>query len=154
MSANQVDGLKEALRALREIDPALRKEFTENAKRIGDPIVQAAKSNYNDSLIPSGTRRRWVQRGRNLFPFTTAKARSGVKVQVKQQKIAVVQTNPAAAIYEFAGNSNSLGRAFSARGRQPARVMWPAADSKVNAIQNEMKQLLEAVERYIQKGLD
>lgn len=160
MAGATVKGVKEAAKTLRRIDPELRKEFNDNVKRIAAPIVDAAKANYNESLVPSGTKRVWSQKGRKLFPFSIARARSGVRSKVdtrnrSRSSIKVVQSNPAAAIYEFAGarTHNRLGQAFSTRGRQPARVMWPTAESKIDAVTANMKDLVRDVERYIQKEL-
>lgn len=158
--AAEVKGVKEAAKALRRIDPELRKDFNREVKRIAAPIVDAAKANYNDYLIPSGTRRVWTQRGRQLFPFTVAKARQGVRPKVdtrsrSRSSIKVVQSNPAAAIFEFAGakTDNKLGRAFSTKGRRPARVMWPSAEARIDAVTDEMKKLVRDVEKLVQKEL-
>jgi len=160
MAGATVTGVKEAAKTLRRIDPELRKEFNDNVKRIAAPIVDAAKANYNEALVPSGTKRVWSQKGRKLFPFSIARARSGVRPKVdtrnrSRSSIKVVQSNPAAAIYEFAGarTHNRLGQAFSTRGRQPARVMWPTAEAKIDAVTANMKDLVRDVERYIQKEL-
>lgn len=158
--AAEVKGVKEAAKALRRIDPELRKDFNREVKRIAAPIVDAAKANYTDYLIPSGTRRVWTQRGRQLFPFTVAKARQGVRPKIdtrsrSRSSIKVVQSNPAAAIFEFAGakTDNKLGRAFSTKGRRPARVMWPAAEARIDAVTDEMKKLVKDVEKLVQKEL-
>lgn len=158
--AAEVQGVKETAKALRRIDPELRKDFNKNVRRIAAPIVDAAKANYHDYLIPSGTRRVWSQRGRQIFPFTVGKARSGVRTKVdtrqrSRSSIKVVQSNPAAAIYEFAGakTDNKLGRAFTTKGRRPARVMWPAAEAKIGPVTEEMKRLVEDVEKLVQKEL-
>lgn len=160
MSRTEIEGVQETIKTLGQIDPQLRKEFDANVKRIAAPIVDAAKAKYQDSMIPSGTRRAWGQGGRTLFPFTVAKARSGVKPTISTSKrkastITVSQMNPAAAIYEFAGaaSANPLGAAFSAKGRGPARVMWPTADANLGGVESEMVKLVESVERYIEKGL-
>lgn len=158
--AAEVKGVKDTAKALRRIDPELRKEFTREVRRIAAPIVDAAKANYSDQLIPSGARRTWTQRGRKLFPFTVSKARQGVRAKVdtrsrSRSSIKVVQSNPAAAIYEFAGakTDNKLGRAFSTRGRRPARVMWPTAETRIPMVVDEMKDLVKDVEKLVQKEL-
>lgn len=158
--AVEVEGAKEAIKALRRIDPELRKDFNREVRRIAAPIVDAAKANYNDYLIPSGTRRVWTQRGRQLFPFTVTKARQGVRAKPdtrarSRSVIKVVQSNPAAAIFEFAGSAsdNKLGRAFTNKGRRPARVMWPAAEAKVGAVTDEMRELIKDVEKLVSKEL-
>lgn len=158
--AAEVKGVKETAKALRRIDPELRKEFNREVRRIAAPIVDAAKANYSDQLIPSGTRRAWSQRGRQIYPFTVTKARQGVRAKVdtrarSRSSIKVVQSNPAAAIYEFAGakTDNKLGRAFNTKGRKPARVMWPSAESRIGDVTDEMKKLAKDVEKLVQKEL-
>lgn len=160
MAGAQVRGVKEAAKTLRRIDPELRKEFNANVKRIAAPIVDAAKRNYDESLIPSGTRYKWTQNGRQKFPFQASKARSGVRTKVDtrnkaRSSIKVIQANPAAAIYEFAGarTDNRLARAFNSKGRRPARVMWPAAEANIGAVTSKMKELVEDVEKMIAKEL-
>lgn len=160
MAGAQVRGVKEAAKTLRRIDPELRKEFNANVKRIAAPIVDAAKASYDESMIPSGTRYKWTQGGRQKFPFTAAKARSGVRTKIDtrnkaRSSIKVIQTNPAAAIYEFAGSrkDNRLSRAFNSKGRRPARVMWPAAEANIGAVTSQMKKLVADVERMIAKEL-
>lgn len=160
MAGETVQGVKEAAKALRQIDPELRKEFNANVRQITAPIVDAAKASYTDSLIPSGTRRVWSQRDRKLFPFTAAAARRGVRTKIdtrarSRSSIKIVQANPAAAIYEFAGDRtpNKLGEAFSRKGRTPARVMWPAAEHNINGVTDQMKALVKDVEKLIDKEL-
>ena len=158
--AVRVEGAKEAIKTLRKIDPELRKEFNAEVRRIAAPIVDAAKANYTDTMIPSGTRRSWSQRGRKLFPFTVTKARQGVRAKPdtrarSRSVIKVVQSNPAAAVYEFAGDAtdNKLGRAFTSKSRAPARVMWPVAETKVGAVTDEMEDLIKNVEKLVSKEL-
>lgn len=160
MPAEVIRGVKETAKTLRRIDPELRKEFNDNVKQITSPIVDAAKASYSPSQVPSGTLRVWTQRGRKIFPFSIARAKSGVRSKVdtrsrSRSSIKVVQANPAAAIYEFAGDAtdNALGRAFTRKGRRPARVMWPAAERNIRPVQDEMKRYVKEVERDIEKAL-
>jgi len=158
--AAEVQGVKETAKALRRIDPELRKEFNREVKRIAAPITDTAKAAYADYLIPSGTRRVWTQRERQIYPFTVAKARRGIRTKVDTSRsarssIKVIQANPAAAIYEFAGakTDNPLGRAFSSKGRTPARIMWPSAEAKLALVIDEMRDLAKEVEKLVQKEL-
>lgn len=156
----QIRGLKEAAKTLRQIDPEMRKVFNKNVREIAKPITDAAKSNYNDAVIPSGTRRNWQQGGRVKFPLVASRARSGVRVKIDtrartRSAIKIVQANPAAAIMEFAGtrSRNKLGNAFSAKGRQPARIMWPAADLHLPQVQDNLVDYLKEVEDTINREL-
>jgi len=155
-----VYGVKESAKALRRIDPELRKEFDRKVREIASPIIDQAKSNYSEHIIPSGTRRVWSQNGRKLFPFTVSKARQGIRTKVdtsnrNRSAISVIQLNPAAAIFEFAGvaTDNSLGRAFTAKGRRPARVMWPAFYAKQDQVTGRIEDLVVEVEQLIEREL-
>lgn len=150
----QIVGAKEAIRYLGQVDKELRKEFTREAKQIAQPLVTAAQSKYPERFL-SGMVRAWSQKGRQLFPYNQGKARRGVKVQVSSSRrqaavVTVVQKDPAASIIEFAGKKDASP--FSARlsqaSRPPARVMWPAAESKYRDVQAEME---DAVDRVVTK---
>ena len=66
-TTTQVHGVREAIIALRRIDPELRKQFNRDVKAIAAPVVDAAKGDY--PVMPlSGMSRAWSQRGRQLFP--------------------------------------------------------------------------------------
>ena len=45
----QIEGVKEAVRALRKIDPEMRKIFNANVKAVVEPMTSAMKSNYDDA---------------------------------------------------------------------------------------------------------
>ena len=156
----QIRGLKEAAKTLRQIDPEMRKVFNKNVREIARPVTEAAKAKYDESRIPSGTRRSWQQRGRTIFPFVASRARSGVRVKIdtrsrSRSAIKIVQANPAAAIYEMAGKrgSNGLARAFDSKGPTPARVMWPAAELHLPQVQDNLVEYLKEVEDTINREL-
>ena len=100
-------GLKEAIRSLNKIEPGLRKEFTAQATRIAQPAIQEAQRGYQREYL-SGMARKWTQNGKKIFPFSVAKAVSGVKLKVDASREAVsliyiTQTNVGAAVFEAAG---------------------------------------------------
>jgi hypothetical protein len=83
----EIEGVKEAVRALRKIDPAMRKTFNANVKAVVAPMTQAMQSNYDDARFPSGTKRKWGTqavgaKARKINPLTAAAARRGVKVKI------------------------------------------------------------------------
>ena len=156
----QIRGFKEAAKTLRQIDPEMRKVFNANVREIAKSVTEAAKANYSETQIPSGTRRAWQQGGKAKFPFTASKARSGVRVKIDtrtrtRSAIKIVQANPAAAIYEMAGkrSNNGLARAFDSKGRRPARVMWPAAELHLPQVQDNLVEYLKEVEDTINREL-
>ena len=114
----QVAGAKQAINSLRKIDPQLQKDFKQNVNEIAAPAVQAGANSYEEVPL-SRMGYRWTQRGRNLFPFTVAKARAGVRAKIDTRKratafILIEQMNPAAAIFETAGRKtqNRLGQSL------------------------------------------
>lgn len=157
MTTIRVEGVKETIKTLGEIDPELKKAFTRDAKKIAKPIVDAAKASYAGKNFPSGTRRRWSQKGRDLFPLDSQKAAKGMTSSVSTSRrnasaIVVIQKNPGAAIFEFA-QSGGLGAAFSAKNGGTPRVVWPAAESQLPNVSSEMEKLVESASRTIQERL-
>jgi len=63
----EVVGAKDAIKALRKLDPELRKQFNRDAKQIVAPIVEDGKNAYPERLL-SGMERSWTQRGNQKFP--------------------------------------------------------------------------------------
>jgi len=158
----EVKGGKEALKTLRRIDPEARKQFLKDAKKIADPIISAAKNNYPTEAL-SGMSRNWrTKQGRELFPYSQAKARRNVQLKLDTRArsgglIKVVQKDVAASIYEVAGRKNP-GSAFNARlsakTRRPSRALWPAAETNLSKVQAEMLDALREVERLITRELE
>jgi hypothetical protein len=163
----KIEGVKDTVKALRRIDPELRKEFNIKVQAIAAPMTDAMKAEYSDNRFPSGTKRKWTvgktgdNKGRTVFPLTAAKAQKGVKVKINtsyrdRNAFYVMQANPAAAIFDMAGkkNLNGLGNAFTSKFQQPSRVMWPVAERKLNEVQDGIKDLVEDTEKVIQKEVD
>lgn len=148
----EIVGAKDAIKALRKIDPELRKQFNRDAKAIVQPIIDDAKKAYPAQLL-SGMTRKWTQRGNQKFPYDVRKAQRGLKFKADTSRragsvIRVTQMDPAASIIEFAGkNPNALGDRLDAWGR-PGRFLWPAAERQLPKVTAEMEQaVLDAVRR-------
>jgi hypothetical protein len=106
--------------------------------------------------------RNWTQNGSKKFPFSLARAMSGVKLKVDASReatslIYIQQTNAGAAIWEAAGRktSNSLGNNL---GDIPApnhtRNLGPAVFRKRKEIEREMLQASKEAMRLVQRELD
>jgi hypothetical protein len=111
---SEITGVKETIKALRRIDPELRKEFNAKYKDAVSPMTNAAKAVYDDQRFPSGTKRTWAPGGRKIFPLTAAKAKTGVKPKINTSyrggtALYVMQANPAAAVFDIAGRSTGFG---------------------------------------------
>ena len=160
----EIEGVKEAVRALRKIDPEMRKTFNANVKAVVAPMTSAMQSNYDDMRFPSGTKRKWGTqavgaKARKINPLTAASARRGVKVKIDTGRksgaaFTVMQTNPGAAIFDVAGNGTPLGRAFTSKfGRSSSRVMWPNAEVHLDDVRKNLVELIEEIEQDISREL-
>lgn len=157
----QVEGVKETLKALRRLDPELRKEFNRNARQLVKPITDLAKSKY--TVLPlSGFRRRWTTGGRTLTPITIGRFRGGVTFKVDTSKkrssvFLVRQNNAVAAIYDMAGRSNrgnQLDQSLQAAGWGTAsRVMWPAAEARIGEVRGALNDLVKEAEKIVERGM-
>jgi hypothetical protein len=155
----EMTGLKEAIRSLNKIEPGLRKEFTAQATRIAQPAILEAQRGYQREYL-SGMARKWTQNGKKIFPFSVAKAVSGVKLKVDASReatslIYITQTNVAAAVFEAAGraNQNRLGDSLGQLRPGTTRVLGPAVFRKRKEIEREMQSASQAVINRVEKEL-
>ena len=155
----EIVGVKQAINDLRKIDPQLQKDFKADATAIAQPAINAGKAVYKE-LPLSGMKYKWTQRDRKLFPFTTAKAVSGVRMRFDTRRnavgvILIEQKDPAAAIFETAGraNSNKLGNALGFVGAGRTRLIGPAIYKARRGIEADMQKMILKTIRTVQKDL-
>jgi hypothetical protein len=146
----EVKGVKDAIKYLNQVEPGYRKAFLANMTTIARPMTNAAKLEYSDDRFPSGTKRNWSPKGRQVFPLSASKAVSGVGVAVNTKKrgaaFSVIQKNPAAAIFDIAGrkNVNPLGTAFNTKfGVSASRVMYPTFEANISKITEEVQKVVD-----------
>jgi len=156
----QVNGVKDAVKYLNQVEPGYRKAYVANMKQIAKPMTDAMQSQYDDSKFPSGTKRNWSPGGRQVFPLSASKAVRGVGVRVNSKKrgaaFSVMQKNPAAAIFDIAGraNVNPLGNAFSNKfGRSASRVIWPVFEARISDLTTEVQKVVDGVMAEVNKNL-
>lgn len=163
MSTNttiEVTGLKEAIRSLNKVEPGLRKEFVQQATAIAQPAIQEVQRGYQREYL-SGMARGWTQSGNKKFPFSVARAISGVKLKVDASReatslIFIQQVNAGAAIWESAGRANvnpfgtnlgnvpepnhtrNLGPAVFRKRREIERQMLNASLDAIARVQKEL----------------
>jgi hypothetical protein len=156
----EIQGLKEAIRSLNKVEPGLRKQFVQDASRIAQPAIREVQQGYTQVPL-SGMARKWQQQNKKIFPFSVARAVSGVKLKVDASREAVsliyiTQTNVAAAVFEAAGrtNQNRLGDSLGQLRPGTTRILGPAVYRKRGEIEREMlKASMDAI-RLVQKELD
>ena len=156
----KVNGVKEAVKYLNQVEPGYRKAYVANMKEIAKPMTDAMKSEYDNNRFPSGTKRNWSANGRQIFPLSAANAIRGVSLRVNNKKVgaafSVMQKNPAAAIFDIAGraNSNPLGTAFTTKfGRTASRVIWPVFETKIVDMTTEIQKVVNDVMAEVNKNL-
>jgi len=135
-------GLRDAIRSLNKIEPGLRKQFVADARRIAQPAVDNVRRGYTKVPL-SGMSRKWSQNGRQLFPFTVAKAQRGVQVKVDTDRrtnntISIVQKDQAAAIFETART----------------RIIGPAVYRARPEFEDELRWSILAVLKRVEKELN
>lgn len=154
-----VVGVKETINALKKIDPQLQKDFRAQANEIAQPAINAAKDVYTQ-LPLSGMQYKWNSRGRQLFPFSVAKAKSGVKLRIDTRRnavgvILIEQKDPATAIFETAGraNANRLGDQLGFVGAGRTRLIGPAVYKARRGVEEQMKKMILDTARVVRQSL-
>jgi hypothetical protein len=155
----KVVGAKETINALKKIDPQLQKDFRAQAKDIAQPAIDAAKDKYTE-LPLSGMQYKWDSRGRKVFPFTVAKAKSGVRLRIDTRRnavgvILIEQKDPAAAIFETAGraNANKLGNQLGFVGAGRTRLIGPAVYKARRGIEKQMEKMILDTARTVSRSM-
>ncbi len=153
-------GVRETIRALNKIEPGLRKQFVADSRRIAAPAIEEVRRGY-DRLPLSGMARKWSQGGRQLFPFTVAKAQRGVQVKVDTDRrataiISIVQKDQAAAIFETAGRRmpNPLERSLGDLLPGRTRVLGPAVYRSRRYFEPELRKSIARLTARVQKELN
>jgi len=154
-----VVGVKETINALKKIDPQLQKDFRAQATAIAQPAINAAKEMYTQVPL-SGMAYKWSSRGRQLFPFSVAKAKSGVKLRIDTRRnavgvILIEQKDPATAIFETAGraNANRLGDQLGFVGPGRTRLIGPAVYKARRSIETQMEKMILDTARVVRQSL-
>ena len=154
-----VVGVKETINALKKIDPQLQKDFRAQANEIAQPAINAAKDVYTQVPL-SGMQYKWNSRGRQLFPFSVAKAKSGVKLRIDTRRnavgvILIEQKDPATAIFETAGraNANRLGDQLGFVGAGRTRLIGPAVYKARRGIEAQMEKMILDTARTVRQAM-
>ena len=155
----QVVGVKDTINALKKIDPQLQKDFRAQANEIALPAINAAKDVYTEIPL-SGMKYKWSSKGRQVFPFTVAKAKSGVRLRIDTRRnavgvILIEQKDPATAIFETAGraNANRLGDQLGFVGTGRTRLIGPAVYKARRGIEKEMENMILETARVVRQAL-
>jgi len=157
----EVVGIRDAVKELKKLEPALFKEFRKEAETALKPIVLDAQAKLNNagSAPLSGMSRKWTTKtGRQIFPYVQTKAVRGVKVSLRPSKAAfltVQQKDATGAIFDIAGRSttNRFGEALSLRFGKASRTMWPAADANETRVKENLADVVQSVAKKTETKL-
>ena len=158
--STEVIGIRDAVKTLKKLEPAVYKEFRKQAVTALKPITldaQAALNNAGPAPL-SGMARKWAPGGRQIFPYVQTKAVRGVKVSLRPSKAAfltVQQKDGNGAIFDIAGRSttNRFGEALTRRFGKASRSMWPAAEANEAKVRDNLADLVQTVAKQTETKL-
>ena len=153
----EIVGVKDTIKALRRIDPELRKQFNRDMKSVLAGTVAEIKAGYPNALM-SGTVRDWtpnLERGYQIFPWNAAKVRRGVTVKTSTRKnknsvVYISHSGPGGILFETVSLNNELGR--NIRTIAP-RSMWPTVDRNQGEILDGVQKIVVRVGDLVQKEI-
>jgi len=103
---------------------------------------------------------KWNSKGRQLFPFSVAKAKSGVKLRIDTRRnavgvILIEQKDPATAIFETAGraNANRLGDQLGFVGAGRTRLIGPAVYKARRGVEDKMQKMILDTARTVRQEM-
>ena len=157
----RIDGVDEVLKALKAVDPELRKELPKEIKAYLNPIVDEMRSTIPGDRPLSG----WKETGRIGWRSSTVRSSIRSKFRASRKRGAksrefslasISQSSPAGAIFDMAGRKSSgntpQGRAMIAalntRHGGASRTLWPTLERNRNRLEDGIRAILE---RYADK---
>jgi hypothetical protein len=169
----EVVGIKEALREINSIDRAMRRDITKDFKRIGQPVVDEAKSKVPQQPPISGWGRTWRTRsGFQMLPWdgNAADGLIDTKVSGKRPRQFAGMVRDLAVVYiRWRGMVNTvfdtaskdktpqganMVRGLSARYGAPSRILWPAYEQHRHEVEQEIRDTAAEVMAKINVRLD
>jgi hypothetical protein len=172
----EYDGLKQALREIQKVDPALRRQITKDIKSAADPLVSAIKDSIPSSPPLTGQkhsgRTAWKNESKNIVvKVDTRKARKrNISAGAEYESISTVRITAkgaALSMSDMAGrgpnqsrNSNPLrarpgfaGYLTASLGRGPSRFVWARSDDYLDEITRNVDKIVIEVMDKTNKSL-
>jgi hypothetical protein len=151
----ELKGLRQALDALREVDPVLYREGQKMLRRDAKPLVDDARSRVPRQSPLSG----WKEgtgRGGGGFPNWESGSQRKINLRVRRERVRgmggrrvlvrVVQGSASGSVFDMAGRKN---RGFPSA----SRSMWPAAEANLDNVERAVRKSVKAMEAYINDQL-
>ena len=151
--STDVEGVAEAIKLLRKIEPEYRKEFNKGMREVVAPVLSEVKAGY-PALPASGMARPWNPKGYSIFPWDRAKVARGVKLKTSTRRgqssvLYISQGEPAGVLFEVP-TAKTLGPLFRA---SSPRLLWPAYERHAGRIAQGVEDVLEVAVDRINKEL-
>ena len=169
----KVVGLKEAIKALNDIDKKARRQLTKDYKQIVDPVIKEARRRVPGDGPISGWERNWKTRsGRQVLPWVGATGERYIKAKVSGKKpreyngmmanlavFSIAWGGAINTIYDLAGRTSrgatragaNMIRGLEARHGKASRVLWPAYDMHREDVVKGIQGLIDDVMRQTSK---
>jgi hypothetical protein len=163
----EYDGLKQALREIGKVDPALRRQITKDIKSAVEPLVSAIKDSIPTTPPLSGqkgySRTSWKNEAKNVsVKVDTRKARKRNLQQGAQFEsvgtVKIVAKGAALSMTDMAGrgpnqtrNKNPLmarpnfADALTSKLRSPSRFMWARSDDYLSEMTARVDRIVQEV---------
>ena len=154
MAANAsltVAGVKEAMREIQKLEPETAKAIKKDFKSIVKLVVDAAKAQVVE-LPLSGFARNW--KSGKLLPWSKDAVSKSIIARFSNRKrgnslavFSVTMKSPAGTIFDMAGkgSSNRLAAALDQIAGKPSRLMWPTYERHADAVNDNLKQLVDRI---------
>ena len=151
--STDIEGISEAIKLLRKIEPEYRKEFNKGMREVVAPMLSEVKAGY-PALPASGMARSWNPKGYSIFPWASAKVPQGVKLKTstrrgKSSVLYVSQGTPAGVLFEVP-TAKTLGPLFRA---SSPRLLWPAYERHADQIAQGVERVVGIAADRISKEL-
>lgn len=167
-------GVKEALKALNDIDKKARRQVTKDYAQIVSTVVQEARQTTPADPPLSGMQYSWNARAvAPIFPWNNAKSDRAIKPFVSGKRprrygayvsdlvaFGIKWTSPDALTMEFAGKGSvptergkQMVRELNRRYGTPGRVLWKAYERHADEVLRETTKLVKRVMEQVQKEI-
>lgn len=170
-----VVGVRDALRELNKINPALRRQITRDFKEIVKPVIGEAQASLPTDAPLSGMAYSWrTKSGWQIFPYNAGELRRSVvaKINTRRPRPSVIGNEivgafrimfqaPAAQSIDMAGRRGTVKTARGAamvRGLEAkfggaSRFMWPSYERRQGEVQGEMLRLVERIMQSVNQSV-
>ena len=150
-------GIKEAIKELKEVDPALRRQLSKDYSKVAKPVIDEIKNTLPKSAPLSGMRRQWITKsGYQMLPFQDGYVQKvSARINTKNvREFGGHKSNVGTFVIKYVGalgvvldmaSNGRLGAALTARIGQRSRYVYPAWTKNEDSVNAAMADLVEQV---------